>query len=337
VFALMTGAGVFPPTSVVLGSIFATERTRGVFERFYVAPSVELHAGPWRDALLGHLHSLVADGGEVLVPADETGWHPAPAVDGRPPSVLAWLLETAPAQVHASMLALNYRLGTAVEAFDDMLLEMLFDTPEVVVTAPRRRAAEAGITGGESWFERPPPDTQQEIDYPAAFARSLHALAVQGVEAGRRAALVRRLTGDGPASVLDLGGGFGLTAAELVLDPESPVECALACERASWAPSMAAGLYRAHRGRLAGRWYFSPQAPATFTADRDFTHVLVSRGLRRVADEEGSTLLERAWDLVRPGGALVSEAWTGAAGRKRLASLGTVEDVGSALVVGKPR
>ena len=190
--ALNMAPAVFPRAGSV-GLLYSSSDVRGLYQLIAVDAAVYLYAGAWTTALLAKLIEMLEPGGELVLPFVEPpdgrlsldaitellGVEPVEVAGrqarfrpARPlpvePSVLDWAMRDYAALVHDFLLPRLLRRSTDVLMLDDLLLEVLADSAEVVVSA-RRELAAAGFDGGDEWFERP--DEPVRVSYSAEYDR----------------------------------------------------------------------------------------------------------------------------------------------------------------------
>jgi SAM-dependent methyltransferase len=116
--------------------------------------------------------------------------------------------------------------------------------------------------------------------------------------------IARQLGLRGPLRTVDMGAGYGLLAAELLLDPSLGVEIAAATDISPLNESLAA-LLREGLGEASGKFRFTrcPAQEHRFGEQVDLVSYVGS--LLYVPREYLGTCLDRAWEALRPGGMLV--------------------------------
>lgn len=329
----LTLAPPISPTADSAGLLYANVDARELYQLIAIDGTVHLYAGAWTAALLASLVSMLEPGGELVLPFFEPpdgrlslaalssllGAEPLEVVEHyarfrpsdapiAPTSLLVWAAQDFAGLVHGFLLARTLRRSTEVLMLDDMMLELLADSAELV-SSGRRHLSAAGFEAGDRWFERP--DDVEQIAYSAEYARMARMVAWHLVTAGRRAALVRAVLDahDVPqaGSVVDLGGRYGFLAAELALDRALGAGRALVCDYSTAFLAAALQIYRAHRSLLHGRYQFSMHSVGDYELPADQRVVGLFGTLVDVPPEERSRLLARCREALADGGLLIVE------------------------------
>jgi SAM-dependent methyltransferase len=108
----------------------------------------------------------------------------------------------------------------------------------------------------------------------------------------------------GQLRTVDMGAGYGLLAAELLLDPGLGVELATATDISPLNESLAA-LLREGLGEASGKFRFARCPAQDHRFDEQVDLVSYVGSLLYVPREQLRTCLDRAWEALRPGGILV--------------------------------
>lgn len=263
------------------------ERT---FGRVHLDVSFQLIQGEWAIALLRRLLEWTAPGGSLCIPLKCLPGHrrTSDAVQGwvgralqgmgDPSAGADELVFRRSAATHRPRASstLEWFMDQWKGALDIAVAGRLSEFPSTEIAAERVRQASAlgYYIGG--------------LSYKAPLLRSI---------------MRQHSIGRG-ARIVDMGAGYGLLPAELLLDPELGVEHATATDISTLNESLAAAL-RAGLGASGPRFAFalSPAQDFTFGAGVDVVSYVGS--LLYVPREHLATCLDRAWGALRPGGILV--------------------------------
>ncbi|MCP4836168.1 MAG: class I SAM-dependent methyltransferase, partial [Phycisphaera sp.] len=274
--------------------------------------SLILFESTWSRAFIEHVASAIVEGGTLLLPRPKSGRmpvidledyadllgeatgsieigdkeylsHTVPARNTTP-STLRWAIdrqnELLRGEEDRGELIRRYEPGTRPED-----LEPLMDTGCTLPSADPTLHARA--------------DPARAAELFAYF----HGAVAPKMAMLRRLAIDLDL--DRPLHHVDVGGGMGNLGAELVLDERCPVESSLNVEFDAARLIMGRSLLQTYDSRLSGKWTFHP----AFAQDYDFqvpAELITMLGaLLYVPREELVPCLDRAWEALRPGGAMV--------------------------------
>ena len=288
-------------------------RHSGLFDVVLVDERVRLFPGGWADAFVARLAGLVRPGGRVALPvatgrrrpgrldSDDVARRLGPRV-GTPeepfglfradaptasvperPSTLGWYL------ADGAALVLEHALGLGGAAATDPLLSACLDPATVASLQPGMPRAEHA---------------------PVALAPvlSTHNYLLHGVsyKAPILAHIIaEHLPGRRDLRLVDIGGGFGALAAELLLTPEAGIASALVRDIAVQNVALARSLYLGLHGDLAGRFRFSLGSAETFGFGEGFDVISYIGSLLYVPKDRLHDTLTATWAGLRPGGILV--------------------------------
>ena len=284
----------------------------GAFEAVAVSPGIRQLRSAWSSAFLDAINHSLAPGGTLVVALQRGGdakglWTAAwveSAIGGRSkalgnetialgrgrgndqPSVLRWFLEDAG---RLMIDTLQSRLGTS-------------DRIERVVAA--------SANGPRVVPQRWDPATFDGFRVDAVDAvGAVHAFnyAVGGV--GYKAPLIRHIIaqhmpGRRDLALLDVGGGTGVVAAELLLSEPAIAE-ATSCD--PYLPHLALSqrLVCRFAPELAGRFRIAHATAEAMTYDRSYDVITFLGSLLYVPRASTTATLDAAWNALRPGGMLI--------------------------------
>jgi hypothetical protein len=246
----------------------------GSVDHVRIDASLRLFPGAWADALRAYAEQLLAPGGTLA--ADSA---PGATGGGGRNSVLAWFLDGAPEILRLACESAGDELGAA--AFERLARRPGPDTPPGVSGDPIDRAT--AVLGEHGYLVG-------GLAYKAPLVGGL----LKTLRPNR-----------GPGRHLDIGGAYGLLAAELRADPELAI-----AESVTLDANPAFGPLAA---RLAESRNWAPGAPPAFTcaAVEDVGSFPVADlvtaigSLLYVPRSHLPTTLDRLWEAVEPGGLLV--------------------------------
>ena len=301
----------------------------GAFDAVWITRTVPLYDTPWGRAALRRARRMLVPDGRLLVhvgpagggrgvlpldalvrvlgeplerhrggvaafPATPSGVRDGGSGDDgdEPGSVLDWYLDHAASLVIEDLRARTFG-PAAIGRLDDRLMT------EFMEPGPVREE----IGGGE-------PEHRTPADLDAAIDLAVRRQTYQVGGIAQKAALMRFILGEHfgrrhDLSLADLGGGYGLLAAELLLDPDCGVERAACVDPSPYNCLLAAELYRGLRRRLRGRFRFHPCPGQAFRPESPLDAVSFVGSLLYVPRDETQAVLDRAWESIAPGGLLV--------------------------------
>jgi len=316
-FSLAGGEIGLPGSCSTAASFFHTRADR-LFDLVYVDHRLRLFDTPFGENVIAHVNALARHDGHLILPNWRSqigdggvgserldawfGDKGIPLACGHrlylaqpamrpPPSVLSWYVD------HGAQLAMEELLrregDPSVVNGDPLDRAFLLGgmvTPETV------RGARSG-EGGDG--------VKQVVEDILAS----HAYLIGGVS--YKAALIRHILDqlmparEGLAYV-DVGGGFGALAAELLLSSD-PDRFAFAITRdiAGQNIPLARSLYAGLNDHLEGRFKFSLGPAESFVFDDGYDVVSFVGSLLYVDKTELDALLDRVWASIRPGGVLI--------------------------------
>jgi len=288
------------------------------FEAIAVQRSVPLFSCRWTRAFLRHLYRALVPGGTLRVPVT-----PAPKAGEKGLFSLAELRslfgrravslldDPAYAEVKRtrkeplpapSVLEWYYR-DYARLALNDLTAREGLSAASVDVL---HQLAGAFLTADSSWVRpaakrgRGPTEIAQVAKKHAYWVGSLPAKTTV-LKRVVRDHLPRRRS----LAWLDHGGGFGLIAAELLLDPDLALGSALCCDPSGLHVLFARQLYNHFRESLRGRFAFHLGAAQDFDYTSSYDVITFVGSLLYVPREATEPTLDAAWEALRPGGVLV--------------------------------
>jgi hypothetical protein len=291
---------------------------RGLFGRVWIGRTVRLYDNPWGRAFLARANEMLTPGGEMLVPAENTG---------RCRGVLQLDMLTRvlgePKQVHRGGVASIAR-SDSVTMPDSVLSWYTAHTAELILEDLRMRLLGAAsplledplcteFLGSsrdlsEASATLSTPDTRADLAGSIELAVRRQTYQVGGMS--HKSTVMRQIiedhaSGDGPLAMADMGGGYGLLAAELLMDPDCRVGQAVNVDLSPFNIALSVLLYRGLRHALAGRFgcWYGPSQEYQSPASLDVVSFIGS--LLYVPREHTRTALDRAWDSLAPGGILV--------------------------------
>ena len=330
-FQLTSAPPLFPVTVDGPGLLFAVGAQGPAFSSIAIARSVPLYAGAWTSVLIAHLASFLRPGGDLILPfADEqpatvpplevlssyVGRDPDDVSEKyarfRPervptarPSLLGWALRSFPSITQTLMLARTASQTTDVLLRDELLLELLVDHSDL----DRARAlnpVNGSGTSGIDWFQAA---ARKGVGYVSAFDAAAQIVAWHVTAAGRRAAMLRAVLAAHALAesglTLDVGGRYGFTAAERVLDSSLGSFAAIACDGGLTSLVGAFAAYRANRSSLYDRFRFGLRGGGDSLPDRSFLAATILGTLGDVPIDRRPALLRRVFERLEPGGVLV--------------------------------
>ena len=339
-FAQMSGNVLFPPDAQSCGSSYVGHGYN-LFSDVLLGRSVRLFQCPWGRAFLrnamqrtnmddGKLHvstvrNRVAErdstwspesletlfGVDVLAVSEGASVATFPHVSADHPSesILDWYFE------NIFTVAIEVVLHTAERAVshyvrsDEMFLECLLGHGERVVGGSRKwiRNAEHCATDEDEVIRetnRPQGDYRTQLN----SVLKEHAYLVGGIAYKQPAVanIVRECCDYNEGlRVADFGGGYGLFAAEMCLDPDLDVALSVCCDSSTMNLVTAATLYRHHRAKLRGRFYFHLGKLEDFECDETFHVMTFFSSLLYAPVEKREATLRRCWEKLEEGGVLV--------------------------------
>ncbi len=323
VFAASGHDASFPPDGKRPAALFGPW-PRGLFDRVWVTRTNTLFDTPWGRTFVARAAAMLAPGGELLVPFGPAkggrGLMPRPAlerllgrpaavhrgdvavftaghaaIDGTPApatSILGWYLDHAAELVLSDLRVRTHGPAAAHELSDPIVGEFML---------PGSTRSEIG--GGDR-VSSAPDDLAAAMDL-AVRRQSYQVGGIAHKAALLRYILDRHLGGRDGLAIADLGGGYGLLAAELLLDSDSGVQSATCVDPSPYNVLLATELYRGLRTHLHGRFRFVPGPGEQFEPDGPLDAVSFVGSLLYLPREHTKAALQRAWDALRPGGILV--------------------------------
>ncbi len=280
---------VGPPESDRTESVYMADGTRR-FARIHLDVSFQLVQSEWAAALLRRLLAWTTPGGSLCISLKSLpghrrcsevlqGWVGRALQGMGDPSAgsdeVIFRRSQASAHPRASS-TLEWFMDHWRNALDLAVASRLSESPSTEVAAERVRQASAlgYYIGG--------------LSYKAPLLRSI---------------MRQHSIGRG-ARIVDMGAGYGLLPAELLLDPELGVACATATDISTLNESLAAAL-RKGLGLDGSRFTFRLSPAQDFRFDEGVDMVSYVGSLLYVPREHLADCLGRAWDALRPGGILV--------------------------------
>jgi len=290
----------------------------GVFEAVFHHQSLPLFDTAWGRAHLRQLHRSLAPGGSVTVgyaedrAAAAKGYWSLPALES---------FFGQKANVHEAERYATFLRNDELPAVPSVLRWYYEDCAKLVVEDMLIRPALRGASPDEVrglLGDLPGPDAWPELTFrgtgPVAGESSSvtvarkHSYWVGGLAA--KSAVMRRIIHDrfgrtGELRLLDHGGGLGLLAVEMLLEPDVPVTRAVNCDINSVNLVMSRHLHRFYHDQLSGRFHAHLGAAEKYPYPDPCDVISFVGSLLYVPRESTPGALAAAWDALRPGGILL--------------------------------
>lgn len=308
---LALNSGTVAPPGRGAGGSFYYPVASGSFDRVDVDPGVRLLNGPWAKALLAYAGSLVRGGGELSVPlygrgAEAKGQLTRETLEthlGRAVDVSAAPgIRGATARARVVMEGPLPEPGSILSWYLAHALEVL-----AVQAAASEKEDLAGVLASlpkqlEPGTDDPgvPPEVESFVKQQGYYVGGI------AYKAPSLAHIVRTFLPEREGlTVTDIGGGYGLLATELLIDPDVPVSSGTVVDHSAVNAALADLLARWLRDR--GREPFAfIHSDVEAQGEIPPADVMVSVGtLLYVPRAELDGVLGRMWDALRPGGVLV--------------------------------
>jgi SAM-dependent methyltransferase len=327
-FALSNGDASFPTKPGGAGSAFMPP-PEGLFDSLFLGRSLCLFKNPWGAAMISHIARALRPGGRLVIWFDVTSrpqgfWrladleqlfgtaasqtfndHAVFVIDrppSPPPSILNWYFSSFSELILHDMSIrhdllrhdwselsghiLNY------DEFNDPLLTGYFINPPVNEIILRYIAEQLSR------------DFRSNLQN----AISENSYLIGGIS--YKSALINAIihdnfTASSGLRFADFGGGYGLLAAELLLNKDSPVDSALNIDISPCNLLISAKMYRGNLHALRRRLRFWQGAIESYPFDETFDVVTKIASLHLVPAPQRKAVLDRTWSVLAPGGLLV--------------------------------
>lgn len=229
-------------------------------------------------------------------------------------SILDWYLDHAMSMIVFDVLLRANPDIAHFERSNDLYLELLHDSAEKIIGGSRKRlTGEPGsiveegtpTEGLAGWM-----NVRSNVELEPELSRALRAQAYYVGGIAYKEPILKHIISEccdhrSDLRVIDFGGGYGLLAAELCLDPEIDISEAVCRDYSPANFVFAAKMYRELRSQLRGRFSFSVGKSEEFEFDGQY-HVMCFVGsLLYTPSEQRRAALQRAWEHLVPGGILV--------------------------------
>ncbi len=305
------GSPRMPGNEAEMGSIYMAKGS-ALFDHVILDESIRLTFSAWSRAFYAHLFQLVRPGGTLILPL----WHgAAERTFGRwtkdqmgsffntrvtalkntdfvqiergehlpnpSPSVAGWFMD------NAAEILLQQVLISSVE--DDIRTDF-----EAIFALGDATALEGkGVSGYRPRLD----DFTKQHCYFLGGISYKHPLLSHIIH--------EQVETKEPLRIIDMGGGYGLLAAELALDPTLEIKEAVCADISNVNGMLAARLYADMAEHLAGRLRFICKPAQELEFDGQYDVVSYVGSLLYVPKELLEEVVERAWQAVAPGGVLV--------------------------------
>jgi SAM-dependent methyltransferase len=309
IFLENDGRASFPTGPGEAGSIYFAQ-CAGLFDAIMLDPAVRLLVSPWAKAFLAQLYRMVKPGGVLIVPAwlesekktfgrwrlddfrtlfdapvEAAGGGFARITRGRstpaaPPSAARWFADNA----HEVLLQ---------HVIENLKYMHLGESSEVFAAA----TPEAARSHGSAYL------AEQRQAFTKAQAYYVGGIAYK--EPVIRHIIEDQLGRAGSIRIVDVGGGYGLLAAELALDPALDVAHATCVDISPLNERLAARYYADMADELHGRFSFVRAAAQDYAFEGQFDTILGVGSLLYVPRERLKETMHRAWAALKPGGVLI--------------------------------
>ena len=321
-FHVFSGGGAGLPTPFGPPATIFSQQTEGLYEKTIICRTVRFFDGPWGRSLLALANNLTRPGGEVVVPIASR--KPAPAhlhiedmrsffgqsgrkspckrylafkCEGRmetPESIFSWAVE------HSATLFMEEMGSSAGAVTEDPLVDDFLRQSENVDDLM------SCLLGDKS--DVPDAATGPSIESKLkTYLGSMDYLVTGiGYKAPIIAHIIRnQIGGEREISFLDMGGGFGALAAELLLTPDINVTRGETRDIAPQNLLYGRRLYAAMHEALRQRYYFSLGRSESFNVDQEYDVVSFVGSLLYVPRDDVEIMLERLWSALKPGGLFI--------------------------------
>ena len=340
-FSQTSGLILFPPDSESCGSVYVRDGS-AQFDEVLVGRSVRLFQSPWGRAFLRHAMSRLEASDSSRIHLHTVGnkasvknqmWSPEAAsaffgreadivhgkqqaasfrwrqLEPKMESVLDWYLTSAMSLVVFDVLLRASPDVAHFERSDDRCLEFLYDSAERIVGGSRKRLA-GEPSGNEVEGRVPWQEGGNQVPVEAELSRALKAQSYYVGGIAYKQPILKHIIktcchSDRPLRLADFGGGYGLLAAETVLDDDLDVEHAVCRDYSPANFVFAAQLYRGMREQLKDRFYFSVGKSEEFEFKGDYDVICFVGSLLYTPQEMRAAALQRCWERLRAGGILV--------------------------------
>jgi hypothetical protein len=290
----------------------------GQFDHVWIGRTIPLYDAPWGRAFLLRAAQLLAPEGRMYVPIDAAG-----RARGVFPADAAASFLSAP-----DAFSTGHRLSVAGVNHDRPvrsilswyfahLAEVILEDLRIRLMGPNtdpllsdRLCAEYLLPSDalEASVVRENEPPAANIDDAINLAVRRQAYQVGGISS--KAALVRHITrqyfGDQRnLRFADMGGGYGLLAAELLLDGDCGISDAVVVDISPYNLSLSALLYRGLRTELAGRFRLWLGGSEAYRANGTVHVASFIGSLLYIPKDQTMTALEHAWESLESDGILV--------------------------------
>lgn len=293
------------------GSIYMC-RAYGVFDQVILDDTMSPIVSPWSRTFYTHLYRLVRPGGRLILPV----WRGADSrIFGR------WTMRDfadhfglAPEGLVAADFAIVPRGHVAAKNCASIVGWFIENAPAVLLQHAYLSATKADTQLDCSGAHLAAEEGPSQEDGIAPLAKRLEAFTAQhcyyvggiSYKAPLLSHIIRtHVKTTAGARAIDMGGGYGLLAAELALDPKLKLACSVCTDISDLNARLAAGLYADLSPQLAGRFSFACQSAQDYVYDDSFDVVSFVGSLLYVPKDQLDATLARAWDAVAPGGVLI--------------------------------
>lgn len=309
---LETGGSSRLPASISdHGSIYLCNAP-GVFDQVTLDETILTIVSSWSKAFLAHLYSLVRPDGRLILPV----WNGAPGrTFGR------WtkqdLMEFFGVEVEAltgTDFAVVHRTSVVPDTVPSVAGWFIDNATNVLLQQAYLAANEADIKPDyAAAFAVSDPKALKSLGVGALDGRmaqftSQHCYYVGGIsfKAPLLSHIIRtHVSKKEGLRIIDMGGGYGLLAAELALDPTLNGANATCTDISDLNARLAAKLYADLGDHIAGRFTFVCQPAQEFEFEGSYDAISFVGSLLYVPKDRLQATIERAWNAVAPGGVLI--------------------------------
>lgn len=293
------------------GSMFLTQAPR-VFDRLIVDETVAFLYSNWSRAFYTSLLSMVKIGGQLILPV----WKGAPnkALGRWTVSDVGRHFRTDPIVLKGSDYVQITADGTEPAAVESVAAWFMENAHSVLLQHAFLTASESDVKPDySSIFDQEDPTALAACGTSLLTKRmqrhlAQHCYYIGGIayKAPLLAHIIRNhLTYASMLRYLDIGGGYGLLAAELALDGELNIAHAACADISNVNASLAARLYADFAKNLAGRFGFHCQPAEELAYHGEYDAISFVGSLLYVPKDQLRRTVEQAWTAIAPGGVLI--------------------------------
>ena len=339
IFTASSVFAAFPYCATEVGSLFFPG-LQGVFDQAVVGQSLRIFKNPWGEAMLAHIHIGLKPNGSILIPflSDKAakqkgyftlaalqklfqqkgtvtktggllkreGWVEFTKKEAVAPkaSTLTWYFQNYAELILQNLTNESRSVDLTSQSAQALRAPMQLSSNNRAVQVPTGTVAKEALKDAFSELDTAPTNLPEQLQIQVGS----QAYSVSGIS--YKSALLTHIIQQNfkakqPLKYIDQGGGYGLLAAELLLNPELNLVKGVNCDIGQHNEKMAFQLFSALRPQLENRFFFDLGAAQDFTYDDSYDVISYIGSLLYVPKEKTLYVLQEAWNALNPGGILV--------------------------------